>query len=163
MADEYLNKNGRPDKSPEGTTASASPVERTPLPDSAVPPQDYQQAQYSYVPPQPEPQEEPKPSRSWWKVLAGLFAGCLVLNLVLGILGVIAFSLMTASCVSCMRDWRYVEAQSRKYVAAFGTYQRSAYQAPALAASWPGVCGRAVLSATLGSPSLACSKKGVGI
>jgi len=104
MADEYLNKNGRPDKSPEGTTASASPVERTPLPDSAVPPQDYQQVQYSYVPPQPEPQEEPKPSRSWWKVLAGLFAGCLVLNLVLGILGVIAFSLMTASCVSSCSD-----------------------------------------------------------
>ncbi|MBR1829090.1 MAG: hypothetical protein IJ781_06210, partial [Atopobiaceae bacterium] len=104
MSDEYLNKNGRSDQQARGSSSagSNSSVERTTLPDASAAGNDYQKA-YSFVPPQPESQTK-QSTGTWWKVLGGLFVGCLGINIVLGLLGVLAFSLMTASCVSSCSD-----------------------------------------------------------
>ena len=105
MSNEYLNKNGRPEPSAreDSPRSSGSDVERTPLPDAFTSGQNDHKKQYSFVPPQPQP-EEKQSSGTWWKVLAGLFAGCLAINVVLGLLAVLVFSFMTASCVSSCSD-----------------------------------------------------------
>lgn len=107
--DEYTNKSGRQNPKQQGQEPQQAPgqpaVERSPLPETWAPQEGYQAPNYSYVPPQPQAQpSDQRTGSGFWKVFGTIVAGCLTLGVVLGIIGVAALSLMTASCVASCSD-----------------------------------------------------------